>query len=50
MSWKTNTADNEEHVVLTLARGGGSIMLKICFFSSGTGKLVKINVKIDRAT
>ncbi|CDQ99897.1 unnamed protein product, partial [Oncorhynchus mykiss] len=41
---KSNTA---EHTIPTVKHGGGSIMVWACLSSAGTGKMVKIDGKID---
>ncbi|KAL0150495.1 hypothetical protein M9458_054312 [Cirrhinus mrigala] len=47
--WKTNTAHHSEHTIPTVKYGGGSIMLWGCFSSAGTGKLVRVDGKMDGA-
>ena len=46
---KTNTAHHPEHTIPTVKHGGGSIMLWGCFSSAGTGKLVRVDGKVDGA-
>uniref|UniRef100_A0A803KDE8 Tc1-like transposase DDE domain-containing protein n=1 Tax=Xenopus tropicalis TaxID=8364 RepID=A0A803KDE8_XENTR len=46
---KTNTAHHSEHNIPTVKFGGGSIMLWGCFSSAGTGKLVRVDGKMDGA-
>uniref|UniRef100_A0A6I8RU66 Transposase n=1 Tax=Xenopus tropicalis TaxID=8364 RepID=A0A6I8RU66_XENTR len=46
---KTNTAHHSEHTIPTVTYGGGSIMLWGCFSSAGTGKLVRVDGKMDGA-
>ncbi|KAL0162929.1 hypothetical protein M9458_042325, partial [Cirrhinus mrigala] len=46
---KTNTAHHSEHTIPTVKYGGGSIMLWGCFSSAGTGKLVRVDGKMDGA-
>ncbi|CAI5674221.1 unnamed protein product [Oreochromis niloticus] len=48
--WReTNTAHHSEHTIPTVKYGGGSIMLWGCFSSAGTGKLVRVDGKMDGA-
>ncbi|KAJ7335926.1 hypothetical protein JRQ81_013867 [Phrynocephalus forsythii] len=47
--WKTNTAHHSEDTIPTVKYGGGSIMPWGCFSSAGTGKLVRIDGKMDGA-
>ena len=47
--WKTNTAHHPEHIIPTVKHGGGSIMLWGCFSSARTGKLVRVDGKMDGA-
>ena len=44
---KTNTAHPPEHTIPTVKHGGGSIMWWGCFSSAGTGKLVRLDGKMD---
>uniref|UniRef100_A0A8C7N1Z7 Transposase n=1 Tax=Oncorhynchus kisutch TaxID=8019 RepID=A0A8C7N1Z7_ONCKI len=46
---KSNTAHHPEHLIPTVKHGGGSIMVWACFSSAGTGKMVKIDGKMDGA-
>lgn len=46
---KTNTAHHPAHTIPTVKHGGGSIMLWGCFSSAGTGKLVRVDGKMDGA-
>uniref|UniRef100_A0A8C7GHX2 Transposase n=1 Tax=Oncorhynchus kisutch TaxID=8019 RepID=A0A8C7GHX2_ONCKI len=46
---KSNTAHHPEHTIPTVKHGGGSVMVWACFSSAGTGKMVKINGKMDGA-
>ena len=46
---KTNTAHHPEHTIPTVKYGGSSIMLWGCFSSAGTGKMVKVDGKMDGA-
>uniref|UniRef100_A0A669EVF3 Transposase n=1 Tax=Oreochromis niloticus TaxID=8128 RepID=A0A669EVF3_ORENI len=46
---KTTTAHHSEHTIPTVKYGGGSIMLWVCFSSAGTGKLVRVDGKMDGA-
>lgn len=46
---KSNTAHHPEHTIPTVKHGGGSIMVWACFSSAGTGKMVKIDGKMDGA-
>uniref|UniRef100_A0A803J7M7 Tc1-like transposase DDE domain-containing protein n=1 Tax=Xenopus tropicalis TaxID=8364 RepID=A0A803J7M7_XENTR len=46
---KTNTAHHSEHTIPAVKYGGGSIMLWGCFSSAGTGKLVRVDGKMDGA-
>uniref|UniRef100_A0A8C8K4I5 Tc1-like transposase DDE domain-containing protein n=1 Tax=Oncorhynchus tshawytscha TaxID=74940 RepID=A0A8C8K4I5_ONCTS len=46
---KSNTAHHPEHTIPTVKHGGGSIMVWTCFSSAGTGKMVKIDGKMDGA-
>ncbi|KAL0201197.1 hypothetical protein M9458_004384, partial [Cirrhinus mrigala] len=46
---KTNTAYHSEHTIPTVKYGFGSIMLWGCFSSAGTGKLVRVDGKMDGA-
>uniref|UniRef100_A0AAZ3SLG3 Transposase Tc1-like domain-containing protein n=1 Tax=Oncorhynchus tshawytscha TaxID=74940 RepID=A0AAZ3SLG3_ONCTS len=46
---KSNTAHHPEHTLPTVKHGGGSIMVWACFSSAGTGKMVKIDGKMDGA-
>ena len=46
---KTNSVHDPEHTIPTLKHGGGSIMLWGWFFSAGTGKLVRVDGKMDGA-
>ena len=46
---KPNTAHQPEHTIPTVKHGGGSIMLWGCFSSAGTGKLVRVDGKMDGA-
>uniref|UniRef100_W5NN98 Tc1-like transposase DDE domain-containing protein n=1 Tax=Lepisosteus oculatus TaxID=7918 RepID=W5NN98_LEPOC len=45
---KSNTAHHPQHTIPTVKRGG-SIMVWACFSSAGTGKMVKIEGKMDAA-
>ncbi|CAJ0954497.1 unnamed protein product [Ranitomeya imitator] len=45
---KGNTAHHPEHTIPTVKRGG-SIMVWACFSTAGTGKMVKIDGKMDGA-
>ncbi|MCJ8737809.1 hypothetical protein PDJAM_G00028230 [Pangasius djambal] len=47
--WKPNTAHHPEHTIPTMKHVGGSIMLWGCFSSAGTGKLVRVDGKMDGA-
>uniref|UniRef100_A0A8C7JLI9 Transposase Tc1-like domain-containing protein n=1 Tax=Oncorhynchus kisutch TaxID=8019 RepID=A0A8C7JLI9_ONCKI len=42
-------AHHPEHNIPTVKHGGGSIMVWACFSSAGTGKMVKIDGKMDGA-
>ena len=44
------TAHHPEHTIPTVKHGGGSIMVWACFSSAGTGKMVKIDGKIEPNT
>lgn len=44
---KPNTAHHHEHTVPTVKHGGGSIMLWGSFSLAGTGKLVRVDGKMD---
>uniref|UniRef100_A0A8K9UU74 Tc1-like transposase DDE domain-containing protein n=1 Tax=Oncorhynchus mykiss TaxID=8022 RepID=A0A8K9UU74_ONCMY len=46
---KSNTAHHTEHTIPTVKHGGGSIMVWAFFSSAGTGKMVKIDGKMDGA-
>uniref|UniRef100_A0AAR2J9J3 Transposase Tc1-like domain-containing protein n=1 Tax=Pygocentrus nattereri TaxID=42514 RepID=A0AAR2J9J3_PYGNA len=46
---KSNTAYHPEHTIPTVKHGGGSIMVWACFSSAGTGKMVKMDGKMDGA-
>uniref|UniRef100_A0AAX7TUF7 Uncharacterized protein n=1 Tax=Astatotilapia calliptera TaxID=8154 RepID=A0AAX7TUF7_ASTCA len=46
---KTNTTHHSEHTIPTVKYGGGSISLWGCFSSAGTGKLVRVDGKMDGA-
>lgn len=46
---KTNTAHHPEHTIPTVKHGGGNIMLWGCFSSAGTGKLVRVDGRMDGA-
>ncbi|MCJ8749663.1 hypothetical protein PDJAM_G00178900 [Pangasius djambal] len=46
---KPNTAHHPEHTVPTVKHGGGSIVLWGCLSSAGTGKLVRVDGKMDGA-
>ncbi|MCJ8737403.1 hypothetical protein PDJAM_G00023560 [Pangasius djambal] len=46
---KPNTAYRPEHTIPTVKHGGGSITLWGCFSSAGTGKLVRVDGKMDGA-
>uniref|UniRef100_A0A8C7MH88 SEC24 homolog D, COPII coat complex component n=1 Tax=Oncorhynchus kisutch TaxID=8019 RepID=A0A8C7MH88_ONCKI len=46
---KSNTAHHPEHPTPTVKHGGGSIMVWACFSSAGTGKMNKIDGKMDGA-
>lgn len=46
---KPNTAHHSQHTIPTVKHGGGSIMLWGCFSSAGTGKLVRVDGKMDGA-
>ena len=46
---KSNTAHHPQHTIPTVKHGGGSIMVWACFSSAGTGKMVKIEGKMDAA-
>ena len=46
---KTNTSHDPEHTLPTVKHGGGSIMLWGCFSSAVTGKLVRVDGKMDWA-
>uniref|UniRef100_A0AAZ3QCA1 Transposase n=1 Tax=Oncorhynchus tshawytscha TaxID=74940 RepID=A0AAZ3QCA1_ONCTS len=46
---KSNTGHHPEHAIPTVKHGGGSIMVWACFSSAGTGKMVKIDGKMDGA-
>ncbi|CDQ92007.1 unnamed protein product [Oncorhynchus mykiss] len=46
---KSNTAHHPEHTIPTVKHDGGSIMVWACFSSAGTGKMVKIDGKMDGA-
>uniref|UniRef100_A0A3Q2WM13 Si:dkey-85k7.12 n=1 Tax=Haplochromis burtoni TaxID=8153 RepID=A0A3Q2WM13_HAPBU len=46
---ETNTAHHSEHTIPTVKYGGGNIMLWGCFSSAGTGKLVRVDGKMDGA-
>uniref|UniRef100_A0A8C7CN71 Uncharacterized protein n=1 Tax=Oncorhynchus kisutch TaxID=8019 RepID=A0A8C7CN71_ONCKI len=48
-SLRGNTAHHPEHTIPTVKHGGGSIMVWACFSSAGTGKMVKIDGKMDGA-
>uniref|UniRef100_A0AAR2K3W5 Tc1-like transposase DDE domain-containing protein n=1 Tax=Pygocentrus nattereri TaxID=42514 RepID=A0AAR2K3W5_PYGNA len=49
-AWRrNNTAHHSENTIPTVKYGGGSIMLWGCFSSAGTGKLVKVDGKMDGA-
>ena len=47
--WKTNTAHDPEHTILTVKHGGSSIMLWGCLSPAGIGKLVRVLGKMDGA-
>ena len=47
--WKTNTAHHPEHTIPTVKHGGDSIMWWGCFSSAETGKLVRVDGKMDGA-
>lgn len=49
MWWKSNTAHHPEHTIPNMKHGDGSIMLWGCFSSAGTGKLVRVDGKMDGA-
>ena len=46
---KANTAHHPEHTIPTKKHGGGSIMLWGYLSSAGTGKLVRVDGKMDGA-
>ena len=46
---KTNTVHHPKHTIPSVKHGGGNIMLWGCFFSAGTGQLVRIEGKMDAA-
>lgn len=46
---KTNTANHPENTIPTVKHGGGNIMLWGYSSSAGTGKLVKVDRKVNGA-
>ena len=44
-----DTAHHPKNTIPTVKHGGGSIMLRGCFLSTGTAALVRIEVKMDGA-
>ncbi|KAL7855533.1 hypothetical protein AOLI_G00191370 [Acnodon oligacanthus] len=46
---RINTAHHSEHTIPTVKYGGGSIVLWGCFSSAGTGRLVRVDGKMDGA-